>query len=139
MLEKYLYKLSPKHKLELFDKLVSPILNYCIEVCGFGTDPSIEIVHMLYCKKILWVKKTTQNDFIYGEFGRTSFRCLQMYNIVKYWLCLLQTDENKYILKVYRVHLDMQNRLNIVIWYSLLKIINITFTWFCRRIVISRG
>ena len=36
-LNKYLYKftfVSPKHKLELFDKLISPILNYSCEVWG---------------------------------------------------------------------------------------------------------
>ena len=37
-LNKYLYKftfVAPKHKLELFDKLISPILNYSCEVWGF--------------------------------------------------------------------------------------------------------
>ena len=37
-LNKYLYKftfLSPRHKLELFDKLILPILNYGGEVCFF--------------------------------------------------------------------------------------------------------
>ena len=37
-LNKYLYKFtfdSPKHKLELFDKLISPILNYSCEVWVF--------------------------------------------------------------------------------------------------------
>ena len=36
-LNKYLYKatfISPKHKLDLFDKLVTPILNYGCEVWG---------------------------------------------------------------------------------------------------------
>ena len=36
-LNKYLYKftfISPKHKLDLFDKLVTPILNYVCEVWG---------------------------------------------------------------------------------------------------------
>ena len=34
-LNKYLYKftyISPKHKLDLFDKLITPILNYSCEV-----------------------------------------------------------------------------------------------------------
>lgn len=37
-LNSYLYKftdISPKHTLELFDKLVCPILNYAAEVWGF--------------------------------------------------------------------------------------------------------
>ena len=37
-LNRYLYtftNFTPKHRLELFDKLMSPILNYCSEVWGF--------------------------------------------------------------------------------------------------------
>ena len=53
-LNKYLYKftcISPKHKLDLFDKLISPILNYSSEVWGFIKANSIERVHLQYCKK----------------------------------------------------------------------------------------
>ena len=59
-LNKYLHKftyISPQHKLELFDKLVSPILNYCSEVCCFAKDSSIEKVQMHFCKRLLGVKK----------------------------------------------------------------------------------
>ena len=69
-LNKYLYKftyISVKHRLELFDKLVTPILNYGSQVWGFAKANSIERVHMKYCKTLLKVKKSTQNDFIYGE------------------------------------------------------------------------
>lgn len=72
-LRKYLYRfenMSVKHTLELFDKLVTPILNYSCEVWGFCQSPHIERVHMQYCKSILGVKTSTQNDFIYGELGR---------------------------------------------------------------------
>ena len=69
-LNKYLYKftyITPRHKLDLFDKLVSPILNYGSEVWGFAKSVTIEIVQMQFCKHILGVKRCTQNDFIYGE------------------------------------------------------------------------
>ena len=52
-LNKYLYKftfVSPKHKLELFDELISPILNYSGEVWGFCQANAIERVHMQFCK-----------------------------------------------------------------------------------------
>lgn len=44
-LNSYLYKFTdilPYHKLELFDKLVSPILNYSAEVWGFCKADKIE-------------------------------------------------------------------------------------------------
>ena len=48
-LNKYLYKftyISPKHKLDLFDKLISPILNYSSEVWGIIQAKSTERVHL---------------------------------------------------------------------------------------------
>ena len=59
-LNKYLNKftyISPKHKLDLFNKLISPILNYSSEVWGFIKANSIERVHLQYCKKLLGVRK----------------------------------------------------------------------------------
>ena len=69
-LNKYLYNFttfSPSHKLELFDKLLAPILNFGSEVWGVYESPSVETVHLQYCKKMLGVKQSTQNDFVYGE------------------------------------------------------------------------
>ena len=65
--------LTPKHVLELFDKLVSPVLNYSSEVWGFCKAKQIERVHLQFCKGLLGVKQSTQNNFIYGELGRVSF------------------------------------------------------------------
>ncbi len=85
-LNKYLQKfteLSPKHVLDLFEKLVVPILNYAGEVWGFNHSNQIERVHLQFCKRLLGVKITTQNDFIYGELGRVSLRVGRFYNIIK--------------------------------------------------------
>ena len=76
-LNSYLYKftnISPRHTIELFDKLVSPILNYAAEVWGFFQATHIESVHLQFCKRLLGVKRTTQNNFVYGEFGRINFQ-----------------------------------------------------------------
>ena len=48
--------LTPSHVLELFDKLVSPILNFGSEVWGFHKSPSIETIRLQFCKKLLGVK-----------------------------------------------------------------------------------
>ena len=58
----YLYNItniSIKHILELFDKLVLPILNYSCEVWGFHTANNIERVHTQYCRKHLSVNRST--------------------------------------------------------------------------------
>ena len=36
--------------LDLFDKLINPILNYASEVWGFHDAPEIERVHLSFCR-----------------------------------------------------------------------------------------
>ncbi|MCG8046233.1 MAG: reverse transcriptase family protein, partial [Candidatus Thiodiazotropha endolucinida] len=107
-LNKFLYNftaLTPSHVLELFDKLVSPILNFGSEVWGFYKSPSIETVHLQFCKKLLGVKQSTQNDFIYGELGRISYQSQRYLNIIKYWFKVVTSVDNKYIKHIYNLML----------------------------------
>ena len=124
-LNKYLYKFTfipPKHKMELFDKLITPIMNYGSEVWGFIQGTSLERVHLQFCKQLLGVKKSTQNDFVYGELGRTTLITKRYLIIVKYWFKILTSPDNKYINLVYRMMLnDLELRQNIVNWASLVK------------------
>ena len=52
--------ISLKHRLELFGKLISPILTYSAEVWGFIQAPAIERVHLKFLKTISTVKTSTQ-------------------------------------------------------------------------------
>ena len=52
--------------LDLFDKLIIHILCYGCEMWGFHPAPDIERVHLSFLKRVLGVKKSSQNDFIYG-------------------------------------------------------------------------
>lgn len=124
-MNKYLYKftfISPKHKLELFDKLVMPILNYGGEVWGFGQANVIERVHLQFYKKLLGVKKTTQNDFVYGELGRTNCLTKRYLLIIKYWFKILVSANHKYIRIIYKQMLqDIESVPNVVNWASLVR------------------
>ena len=124
-LNKYLYKftfISPKHRIELFDKLITPILNYASEVWGFKQANCIERVHLQYCKKLLGVKKNTQNDFVYGEFGRTDFRMRRYLLIIKYWFKILYSREIKYIKLIYKLMLnDIDTHPTVINWASLVR------------------
>ena len=107
-LNSYLYNfadLTPSHVLNLFDKLVSPILCYCSEVWGFCKADKIERVHLQFCKSLLGVKQSTQNTFIYGELGRMPYQILRYFNIIKYWLKVINKGENKYVKVVYKMML----------------------------------
>ena len=125
LLTYYLYHLTnitPKHKLELFDKLVAPILNYGSQVWGFCEAKQIERTHLMFCKQLLSVKNSTQNDFIYGELGRTSFYVHRIYAITKYWFKILQSDDRKHIKSIYNLMLrDIETKPNSKNWASLLR------------------
>ena len=124
-LKSYLHKLAqltPIHTLQLFDKLVSPILNYSSEVWGFCQSNQIERVHLQFCKNLLGVKQSTQNSFIYGELGRETFQTKRHFSIIKYWLKILNAKENKYINIVYKMMLnDMELYPDMKNWASLVK------------------
>ena len=103
-------------------KLVTPILNYGSEIWGFIQGNDTERVHLQFCKRLLGVKKTTQNDFIYGEFGRTNFLTKRYLLIIRYWFKILSADERKYVKLIYRLmQNDIEAKPNTVNWASLLR------------------
>ena len=71
-LNSYLYQftdISPYHRLELFDKLVAPIMNYSADVWEFGKADKIETVHLQFCKRLLGVKQCPQKlSFLFKHF-----------------------------------------------------------------------
>ena len=125
MLNKYIRKfvnLKPQHILDLFDKLIRPILTYSAEVWGFTTSMITERVHLQFSKKQLGIKQCTQNDFVYGELGRTSLLVDRHLRIIKYWLKICNANRNKYIWHVYNVLLsDINQHPNWVNWVSLVR------------------
>lgn len=82
----------------------------------------IERIHLQYCKKLLGVKKTTQNDFVYGEFGRIDYKTKRYLLIIKYWFKILNSHEIKYIKLVYKLMLsDIEVNPNVTNWASLVR------------------
>ena len=73
---------------------------------GFHTYFHIERVHLQYCKKLLGVKKSTQSDFVYGELGRLPFQYIRYYHVIRYWVKLIHTSDDKYCKKVYTMLKD---------------------------------
>lgn len=110
-MNKYLRKftnISVKHKLELFDKLVLHILNYGCEVWGFHLGNAIERLHLQFCKRLLGVKNSTQNDFVYGELRRLPLPNIRYYNIInfglKYCISIIKNMSKGYIMHCIRKH-----------------------------------
>ena len=61
------HNLSISCQLDLFDKMVKPILLYGCELWGLSNCDIIERVHLKYCKLLLNLKSSTPNCMIYGE------------------------------------------------------------------------
>ena len=88
--------------LELFDKLISPILSYASEIWGFHESPDIERVHLSFCKSLISVKKSTQNDFVYGMLGRYPLILERHVKIIKYWLKVVSGTKTQYVYTLYQ-------------------------------------
>ena len=114
--------ITVKHQLELFDKLIFPILNYGAVVWGLSDCQKIERIHLHFCKNLLGVKKQTQNDFIYGELGRTTLLNKRVIHVIKYWLKIVQLEDMKYVKCIYNMmKSDLDSYPNIKNWAKSVK------------------
>ena len=73
------------------------------------------------CKKN-GVKRTTQNEFVKGEHGRDNYSCRRYFDIVKYWVKLLHTNNTNFNKKVdLMLKSDSDNYPSRKGWRTLLK------------------
>ena len=64
-----MYKLSIKCLLDLFDKMITPILLYGSEVLCFSNNDILEKIHLIFCKILFNLKTPTPSYMVYGELG----------------------------------------------------------------------
>ena len=83
----------------MFDKLILPILNVGSEVWGLNYCTKLKGLHIHFCKHILGVRGHTQNNFVYGELGRTSLKSRRVVNVIRYRLNIVQLDNTKFARK----------------------------------------
>ena len=93
--------IKPSVCMELFDKLVKPVLMYSSEVWGFHVAKDIENLHTQFCKRVLRVKQSTPNDIVMAETRRVSMCTWRHLAILKYWVKMLSMD---YIRNVYKMY-----------------------------------
>ena len=68
------------------------------------------------------LKRSTQNDFIYGEMGRMCLQKYRLFIIIKYWIRILHSGDNKYIKKIYlMLKNDCETIMNRINWCSLIR------------------
>ena len=93
--------LTPDFMMDLFDKFIVPVLTYACEMWGFHPSIQIERIHTKYCKNCLAVKKSAQNDFVYGELGRLPLINIRYVRIMKYWLNIVHGNKSLYVSALY--------------------------------------
>ena len=64
------HNLSVNCHLDLFDKIIIPMLTYGSEIWGYENIDILEKVHVKFCKLLLNLKTSTPNFMLYGELGR---------------------------------------------------------------------
>ena len=87
--------------LNLFDKMVTPVLSYGCEVWGFHTASVIGRLHLKLCKLVLKVSKSTCNEMIYGELEIYPLIIERKVRILSYWLKIVHNESNLHLQKVY--------------------------------------
>ena len=76
-------------QIDLFNKMIKPILTYGSELWGFGNLDVIERVQLKYLKYIFKMKMSTPNCMVYGESGCMPVSIDIEHKMVSYWLRLL--------------------------------------------------
>ena len=79
-------------QIDLFNKMIKPILLYGCEIWGFGNIDIIERVQLKFFKHILHLKKSTPSFMIYGELGVYPLIIDIQSRIVSFWA---KTNVNK--------------------------------------------
>ena len=72
-------------QVELFNKLVKPILLYGCEIWGFGNIDVIERVQLMFIKRMLNLKNSTPNYMALGELGMMPLKIDIYTRMISYW------------------------------------------------------
>ena len=120
--------------VDLFNKIVKPILLYGCEVWGFSNTDALEKVQLKFYKLLLGLKSTTNSSMIYGELGIYPVNLDIKLRMVSYWARILHGKDNKLSSILYKLMMKIRNDNNeISKWmrfiHDILNECGITFIW----------
>ena len=93
--------LSVEYILDLFDTLVKPILTYGCEVYGMQNYNVVEKFYLKFLKRTLNVKMSTNTSMIYAETGRYPLTIDIKVSMIKQWIKIIHSSEDRLIWQVY--------------------------------------
>ncbi|CAL4075680.1 unnamed protein product, partial [Meganyctiphanes norvegica] len=119
--QKERYNLPVDIVLDLFDKMILPILLYGCEIWGFEDIDCIEIFYRKFLKYVLRVNMQTTNCMVYGETGRKPLGLKIKSRMICFWHKTLTGVNNKLSFKL----LHLLNNLKLRNQYSSPWLLNI--------------
>jgi hypothetical protein len=102
-----IHNLSIQCQLDLFDKIIKPILLYGCEVWGFSKNEIIERVHLRFCKQLLNFKTSTPTCMVYGELGRYPLDIDIQVRTISCWAKLISGKQTKLSAIIYKCMYNM--------------------------------
>ena len=81
--------------IDLFDKMILPILLYGCETWGFEELECIEVFYRKFLKEILRLNKQTTNCMVYGEAGKKPLSIIVKTRMICYWHKVTTGAKNK--------------------------------------------
>ena len=90
-----MYNLPIDIMLDLFDKMILPILLYGCEIWGFENVESIEIFYRKFLKYTMKLNIQTTNCMVYGEAGRKPLIETIKARMVCFWHKIATSETNK--------------------------------------------
>ena len=95
--------LSISCQMDLFDKIIQPILLYGCEIWGFSNTSLLEKLHLKFCKHILYANNRTPNAMVYGELGRFPLIINIKVRMISFWSKLHFSYDNKISTLLYQL------------------------------------
>ena len=81
--------------IDLFDKLILPIITYGCEMWGFGNNDLVRKLQLKYYKIVLKLRQSTPSQMIFGEIGKHPLDVTIKNRIMNFWFRLVEPQNNR--------------------------------------------
>ena len=95
--------------LELFDKMISPILLYGSEVWGFENISLIEKLQLKFIRYLFRLNKGTMSALVYGETGKYPLEISVKVRMIRFWASLIKSNSDKFSTRMYSLLYHLHN------------------------------
>ena len=130
-------------QIDLFNKLIKPILLYGCEIWVIGNIDILERVQLKFLKMILNMKKSTPSYMVYGECGVYPLKIDIQARLLSFWSNLIEFNFSRLSSMVYSVlHILFEQRMCKSKWLENIKILvmsNGCAYGYRKRVIIKTG